>query len=299
MNTTVGVRVSLLSRFQQRAFWVLGGVKGAPKIPAALVALTAFLAIFSDVITPHPPLKVNPRESATAPVFASGGTFDHVLGTDRKGRDILSRIIWGTRVSMAVAAAAIALGGGIGTVLGLIAGYRGGWVDILIMRLVDSTLAVPSILLALVLAATVGPSFWMVVVVIAFTVWARYARLVRGEALSLKERDFVALARVSGASSTYIMVKHILPNLMSSLIVLSTLQVGWAILIESSLSFLGAGIPPPTPTWGAMVAEGRNYIETLWWITMCPGVAIMLVVLAFNLFGDWLRDVLDPKLRNL
>ena len=200
---------------------------------------------------------------------------------------------------MAVAGASIALGGGLGTALGLVAGYRGGWVDALIMRLVDSTLAVPSILLALVLAITMGPSFWIVVVVIAFTVWARYARLVRGEALSLKERDFVALARVSGASSLNIMLRHIMPNLMSSVIVLSTLQVGWAILVEASLSFLGAGIPPPTPTWGGMVAEGRNYIETLWWITMCPGIAIMLVVLAFNLFGDWLRDVLDPKLRNL
>ncbi len=308
MNTTVGVPVSLLSRFQQRAFWVLGGLKGAPKIPVAIVVLTAFMAIFADVITPHPPRSINPRESATPPVFSirsslpyfyKSGTADHILGTDRKGRDIFSRLIWGTRVSMAVAGASIALGGGLGTALGLVAGYRGGWVDALIMRLVDSTLAVPSILLALVLAITMGPSFWIVVVVIAFTVWARYARLVRGEALSLKERDFVALARVSGASSLNIMLRHIMPNLMSSVIVLSTLQVGWAILVEASLSFLGAGIPPPTPTWGGMVAEGRNYIETLWWITMCPGIAIMLVVLAFNLFGDWLRDVLDPKLRNL
>ena len=289
----------LRSTLRLQAGRALPGLKKVPKVPIAIVLLTAVLAIFADVITPYPPLGINPRDSAIPPAFASGGTVDYVLGTDRKGRDIMSRLMWGARVSMAVAAASIALGGSIGTALGLIAGYRGGWLDALIMRLVDSTLAVPSILLALVLAITVGPSFWIVVVVIAFTVWARYARLVRGETLALKERDFVALAQISGAREHHILIRHILPNLMSSIIVLSTLQVGWAILIEASLSFLGAGIPPPTPTWGGMVAEGRNYIETLWWISMFPGIAIMLIVLAFNLFGDWLRDAWDPKLRNL
>ena len=299
MNITGRLPTGVLSGLLRRSPGRSSGLRNIPKIPTGIVVLTAILAIFADVITPHAPLAVNPREAATPPVLSAGSSSDYVLGTDRKGRDIMSRLMWGTRVSMAVAAASIALGGTVGTILGLIAGYRGGWLDALIMRLVDSTLAVPSILLALVLAITVGPSFWIVVVVIAFTVWARYARLVRGETLALRERDFVALARISGAPERYIMIRHILPNLSSSLIVLSTLQVGWAILIEASLSFLGAGIPPPTPTWGGMVAEGRNYIETYWWISMFPGIAIMLIVLAFNLFGDWLRDIWDPRLRNL
>ena len=299
MNITGRLPTGIFSGLRRRSPGRSSGLRNIPKIPTAIVVLTAILAIFADVITPHAPLAVNPREAATPPVLSAESNSDYVLGTDRKGRDIMSRLMWGTRVSMAVAAASIALGGTVGTILGLIAGYRGGWLDALIMRLVDSTLAVPSILLALVLAITVGPSFWIVVVVIAFTVWARYARLVRGETLALRERDFVALARISGAPERYIMIRHILPNLSSSLIVLSTLQVGWAILIEASLSFLGAGIPPPTPTWGGMVAEGRNYIETYWWISMFPGIAIMLIVLAFNLFGDWLRDIWDPRLRNL
>jgi peptide/nickel transport system permease protein len=164
------------------------------------------------------------------------------------------------------------------------------------MRSVDVSLAFPSLLLALIFAVTVGPSFWVVVAVLVLLIWARYARLLRGEVLSWKQRDFVASARVAGASSTRIMFVHILPNVASSVVVLSTLQVGWAILVEASLSFLGAGVPPPTPTWGGMVSDGRNYVDTLWWISVFPGLAVMLVVLAFNLLGDWLRDVLDPRI---
>jgi len=193
----------------------------------------------------------------------------------------------------------IAVGGLVGTILGVIAGYMGGWLEALIMRIVDATLAFPSILLALVLAITVGPSFLVVVVVLAFIIWARYARLIRGEVLSWKQRDFVTLARAAGASGPYIMVRHILPNVMSSIVVLTTLQIGWAILLEGSLSFLGAGIPPPTPSWGGMVAEGRTFVTTDWWISALPGCAIMLVVLSFNQFGDWLRDALDPRLQQI
>jgi peptide/nickel transport system permease protein len=187
----------------------------------------------------------------------------------------------------------------VGTSLGLLAGYRGGWVDALIMRSVDVMLAFPSILMALILAVTVGPSFWMVVVVLGFILWARYARLVRGEVLAWKQRDFVALARMAGCSALRILLKHLFPNVVNSVVVLSTLQIGWTIVVEASLSFLGAGIPPPAPTWGGMVAEGRKYIDTLWWVSVFPGIAIMLVVLSFNMFGDWLRDMLDPKLRQL
>ena len=205
----------------------------------------------------------------------------------------------GTRISLSVAALSILLGGVVGTSLGLLAGYRGGWVDALIMRMVDLSLAFPSILLALIFAVTVGASFWVVVAVLGFILWARYARLVRGEVLTWKQPDFVALARMAGCSSLRIIATHLLPNVANSLVVLSTLQVGWAIVVEASLSFLGAGIPAPAPTWGGMVAEGRKYVETLWWVSVFPGAAIMLVVLSFNLFGDWLRDILDPKLRQL
>jgi peptide/nickel transport system permease protein len=198
-----------------------------------------------------------------------------------------------------VAALSILVGGTIGTSLGLLAGYRGGWVDALIMRMVDLSLAFPSILLALIFAVTVGASFWVVVAVLGFILWARYARLVRGEVLTWKQLDFVSLARMAGCSSLRIIATHLLPNVANSIIVLSTLQVGWAIVVEASLSFLGAGIPAPAPTWGGMVSEGRKYVDSLWWVSVFPGVAIMLVVLSFNLFGDWLRDVLDPKLRQL
>ena len=205
----------------------------------------------------------------------------------------------GARISLSVAALSIVVGGLVGTSLGLLAGYRGGWVDALIMRLVDLSLAFPSILLALIFAVTIGASFWVVVAVLGFILWARYARLVRGEVLTWKQLDFIALARMAGCSSLRIIATHLLPNVANSVVVLSTLQVGWAIVVEASLSFLGAGIPAPTPTWGGMVAEGRKYVDTLWWVSVFPGAAIMLVVLSFNLFGDWLRDILDPKLRQL
>lgn len=295
-----GARIPVRQRrWLGRVSGLLGPLRGAPRLPMAIVVLTFVVAVFGDVLVPHAPNAINPREGSLPPVFSAGGSMDHLLGTDRLGRDIFSRIIVGTRASLAVALASIVLAGGVGTALGLVAGYRGGWVDSLVMRVVDGTLAFPSILLALILAIVVGPSFGVVVVVITFIVWARYARLVRGETLALKQAGFVSLATVAGGSDRYIIMKHILPMVFNSIVVLSTLQVGWAILVEGSLSFLGAGIPPPSPTWGGMVADGRSHIETAWWISAFPGLAIMLVVLAFNLFGDWLRDVLDPKLRQL
>ena len=191
------------------------------------------------------------------------------------------------------------MGGLVGTSLGFMAGYRGGLVDALIMRATDAFLAFPSILVALVLAVTVGPSFKIVVAVLGLILWARYARQVRGEVLYWKEHEFVVGARAMGASGTAIVLRHLLPNVMNCIVVLSTLQVGWAIVVEASLSYLGAGIPPPTPSWGSMVSEGQSFIETAWWISVFPGIATMLVVLAFNQFGDWIRDALDPKLRNV
>jgi peptide/nickel transport system permease protein len=277
----------------------LGALGRAPRLAGAIVLLSIGVALLAGVLTPHDPEAINPIEGEKPPVFVDGGVWTYPLGTDRKGRDILSRVILGTRVSLAVAAGAIALGGLVGTGLGVLAGYRGGWVDALIMRAADAFLAFPSVLIALVLAVTVGPSLGVVVTVLGLILWARFARLVRGEVLYWKTRDFIGLARVAGASGPYIVRRHILPNILNSIVVLGTLQVGWAMIVEASLSFLGAGIPPPKPTWGNMVAEGLSFIERAWWISVCPGVAMMVVVLSFNLVGDWIRDSLDPKLRQL
>jgi peptide/nickel transport system permease protein len=270
-----------------------------PYVALAIIALAVVIAFLADVVAPKDPLGIDPGNAQLPPVFAAGGTWEFPLGTDRLGRDILSRIVLGTRLSLGVAAVALLIGAGTGTVLGLLAGYRGGWVDTLIMRVGDTFLAFPSILMALVLGVTVGPSFAVVVLVLGLVLWARFARLVRGEVLSWKQRDFVALARVAGAGGTYIVMRHIVPNLLNTLVVLCTLQVGWAIIVEASLTFLGAGIPPPTPSWGGMIAEGLNHIETAWWMSVMPGIAILLVVFAFNVVGDWARDVLDPQLRNV
>ena len=232
-------------------------------------------------------------------VLKPGGSWTYILGTDKQGRDVLSRIIHGSRVSLLVASLAIFLGGGLGTVLGLLAAYRGGFIDALIMRIVDIKLAFPSILLALVLVAAFRPSLMTVVVVISVLLWARFARLVRGEALTVKHRDFIDRARVAGASNFRIMARHIFPNVVNTVVVLATLEVGHVIILESTLSFLGAGIPRPTPAWGVMVADGRALITSAWWIFLFPCLAIVLTVLSMNLLGDWLRDKLDPKLRNV
>jgi len=273
--------------------------RGRPWFAASIVLLTIAVAIGADWIVPHDPEAIDPINSLLPPFFVEGGSMEFLLGTDRLGRDVLSRILLGTRVSLGVAAVALVIGGVVGTVLGMIAGYRGGWLDALIMRLADTFLAFPSVLIALVLAVTVGPGFGVVALVLGLVLWARFARLVRGEVLSWKERDFVALARVAGARGGYILLHHLLPNITNSLVVLGTLQVGWAIVVEASLTFLGAGIPPPTPTWGGMVADGLDFVESAWWISVMPGLAILIVVFAFNLLGDWLRDHLDPQLRGV
>jgi peptide/nickel transport system permease protein len=271
-----------------------------PLFPLAiLVFFLVIPAAFAPWVAPLDPYAGSLRARLIPPVWQEGGTTEHLLGTDKLGRDVLSRVIYGARVSMTVSLIAVFVGGIIGTLLGLISGYFGGWTDSVIMRLVDISLSLPTILLALVLAAALGPSFTTVLIVISVLLWARYARLVRGETLAIKERDFIARARVAGASHTRIMLLYILPNLVNSLVVLATLQVGYVILLESTLSFLGAGLPRAAPAWGLMVADGRELIVTAWWVSMFPGVAIMLTVMSLNLFGDWLRDHFDPKLKNL
>ena len=273
------------------------------RFPGVAMAILVFLlvipGIFAEWIAPHDPIKGSLALRLKPPMWEKGGSITYPLGTDKVGRDVLSRIIYGARVSLRVSVEAIVVSGFIGTALGLISGYFGGRVDALIMRLVDISLSLPIILVALVFVAALGPSFATVIAVITILLWARYARQVRGEVLSIKERDFIARARVAGASHFRIMFRYLLPNVVNTLIVLATLQVGFVIIFESSLSFLGAGIPRPTPAWGLMVADGRELIVTAWWISMFPGIAIMLTVLSFNLVGDWLRDHLDPKLKNI
>jgi peptide/nickel transport system permease protein len=200
---------------------------------------------------------------------------------------------------LTVAGVSIICGGIVGTTLGLLAGYFGGWWDHIIMRLVDIKISIPSLMLALILAAALGPSFTTVIIVVALTLWTRYARLIRGEVLRLRSQDFVLRAKVSGASTARIVVRHLLPNVVNTIIVLATLEVGVVIILEASLSFLGAGIPPPNPAWGLMVADGRALVINAWWVSFFPGLAILLTVLSMNLLGDWLRDKLDPKLRNV
>ncbi len=283
--------------------WVVDGWRQVKRYPLFSLGILFFVlvipAIFAPVVAPHDPFLGLLSNRLTPPVWQDGGTMEHILGTDKLGRDILSRIIYGARVSLTVSLIAIFVGGIIGTVLGLISGYFGGKTDAVIMRLVDISLSLPTILLALVLVAAVGPSFGTVITVLIVLLWARYARLTRGETLAIKELDFIARARVAGASHTRIMFKYIFPNVFNSLVVLATLQVGYVILLESALSFLGAGLPRAEPAWGVMVADGRELIVTAWWVSMFPGLAIMLTVLSLNLLGDWLRDHLDPKLRNL
>jgi peptide/nickel transport system permease protein len=228
-----------------------------------------------------------------------GGSLKHIFGTDKNGMDILSRIIHGARIALTVSLLAIAVSGVIGTALGLLAGYFGGWLDAVVMRLVDMSLSISIILVALVLAATLGPQIGNVLAVICLFLWSRYARLVRGETLSLRTRDFVLRSRVAGSSHLRIMARHLFPNVVNTIIVLATFEIGFVIILEAGLSFLGAGIPRPNPAWGLMVSDGRELITDAWWVSFFPGLAILLTVLSINLLGDWLRDKLDPKQRNL
>jgi peptide/nickel transport system permease protein len=270
-----------------------------PWFPGVVLATLVFTAVFAAYLAPHSPTEGDITQKLIPPVWMEQGDSDHPLGTDRFGRDVLSRIIYGSRISLIVSLIAIGVAGTVGTLLGLIAGYRGGVTDAVLMRLTDVGLSLPTILIAVVLVAVSEPSFRNVILVIALLLWPRFARQVRGETLAIKEQDFVALAVVAGRSSAWIISRHIFPNVVPTLLVISTLQVGYVILLEGTLSFLGVGVPPPSPAWGLMIADGRGFLATAWWISFLPGLAMVLTVLAVNLMGDWLRDHLDPKLRQL
>ncbi|WP_416897489.1 MAG: ABC transporter permease [Minwuia sp.] len=284
---------SLMRRFRlirsSRMPWIAGGT---------LVVLV-FCAVFADVITPWDPTALNLGKALKPPIWQDGSVAGHLLGTDNLGRDILSRIIEGARVTVEVGIYAIILSGGLGAMMGMISAYLGGVVDAVIMRLVDIQMSIPPLALAMVLAAVLSGGMTTVIIVIVLSYWTWYARIVRGEVLSLRERDFVKLARVAGCSTPVILWRHILPNVLNTLLVLASLQLGSVIIFEATLSFLGLGVQSPEMSWGLMLNDARPYMARAWWTITLPGIAIMIVCLAANVFGDWMRDTLDPKRRQL
>jgi|FaiFalDrversion2_1042247.scaffolds.fasta_scaffold00055_4 peptide/nickel transport system permease protein len=296
-----------LSRAEERVAlpWPLAQARGWPlRLPwLALFCGSVLLAfvlvgVLAPWLAPHDPMAQNLVERLRPPVWQAGGGREHLLGTDGLGRDVLSRLVHGARISLTVVGIAVPLSATLGACLGLLAGYRGGLLAAMAMRAADIQLALPAVLVAVLLAGLMGPSLRNVLIIIVAFGWPSYARVVRGEVLSLRERDFVTAARVLGASDGHIMWRHLLPNFVNSVVVLATIQVAAVVLIEAALSFLGVGVPIGTPSWGMMVAEGRDYIRIAWWLVTFPGLAIALVCLMANLLGDWLRDWIDPRLRH-
>jgi len=269
----------------------------AAVIGAVIVAIVVICAVFAPLIARGDPNAQDLTSTLVPPMWIAGGVHVHPLGTDNLGRDLLTRIIWGARVSAIVGISVVAIGGTIGVTAGLLAGYRRGWVDAVIARITDVQLAFPLVLLAVAIVAVVGPGLWTVIAAIGLTSWVQYVRVVRAETLSLREREFVLAAQAAGATTTRVIGRHLLPNVASAAIVLGTFEIARAIVLESSLSFLGLGVPPTTPSWGGMLADGRQYLDTAWWTALFPGLAIMTAVMGVNLLGDGLRDALDPASR--
>lgn len=278
----------------------LGGARGVGVALGGIVlTLVVLLAVAAPLATAYDPAALNIADRLIAPAWAPGGNPRHLLGTDQLGRDLLSRLAYGARVSLIVGLSAVVVSGVIGVTLGLVAGYYGGGVDDVIMRLADFELAFPFILLAIAILSVLGPGLEKVILVLGLTGWAQYCRLTRAQVLGLRETEFVEAARTIGASTSRILVRHILPNAMAPVVVIASFSVASVIIAEASLSFLGLGIPPAVPSWGGMLSEGRTYIERAWWLVTFPGLALMLTVLSINVLGDALRDVLDPRLRGL
>ena len=266
-----------------------------PWIPVIVIVTLVFLAVFADVLAPADPREPDLLNARMAPFEQ----WSNPLGTDFVGRDVLSRLIYGARTSAFISLFALATGVVVGTTLGLISGYAGRWVDTIIMRIADATMGFPSILLAMIIVAILGQGLMPIIVAVAVSTWPRIARMIRGEVLAVKDQDFVTLARIAGVSPIVIVWRHVFPNVLNTLMVITSLSVAAVILTEASLSFLGLGLPPGDPAWGIMVAEGRQSLIRMWWISLFPGLVITIVVMAFNFFGDWLRDTLDPKLRRV
>ncbi len=301
-----------ISRAARRTYRM---VLDVPSVPLLILMLLAVVAIFAPVLAPHSqfdPVKPTAEQclarygSANCPYvdyvppFWSGqGRLDTPLGTDFLGRDVLSRLMYGARISLVVALTGTLVAGAIGTLLGVLAGYMGKWWDQIIMRITDAWLTLPSLVFAILLSSVRGPGLWNVVLILALVFWSRYSRVARGEVLTLRERDFVKLAEINGISKFRIIARHLVPNVMNTVMVLFSLQVGVAVIIEASLSFLGVGVPPPEPSWGLMMAQEREALmEGRWWLAVFPGICISMLVLSANMLGDWLRVRLDPHLRN-
>jgi peptide/nickel transport system permease protein len=272
-------------------------LEGFPLIPILILASIAIVAVFAEMLAPYNPEVGKLAARFRPPAWQAGGSAEYLLGTDHLGRDVLSRMLWGARVSLLVGFAAVGVGGLVGAALGLLAGYRGGWADTMIMTLADAQLAFPFILLAIGIIAVLGPSFPTLVVVIGLSGWMSYARVLRSQVMVLRSREFVDAILALGGSMPRVIARHIVPNILSSLVVIATLELARSIVLEATLSFLGLGVQPPTPSWGGMIQEGREHLDSAWWISTCPGVLLMLTSLAVSRTGYWLRDLLDPTLR--
>jgi len=270
-----------------------------PIIPAVILIAIVFGAIFAPTLAPFDPRDGDLRARNIPPVWLEGGTTEHLLGTDNLGRDMYSRLLYGARISLFVASVAVAFGLFAGTLTGVVAGYFGGMVDEVLMRLVDLWSSLPFLLIALIVAISVGPSLGMVMALLAVSSWSAGSRNIRGEVLSLRGRDYIQMAKVMNASDLRIIVRHLLPNVLHVVIVITTLRTGSMIIAEAGLSFLGVGVPASVPTWGIMIAQGQKFLTTTWWMSIMPGVAIFLIVMSFNFLGDWIRDRFDPRLNQL
>jgi peptide/nickel transport system permease protein len=274
-------------------------MKRWPVIPAAIMFVIVFGAVFAPLLAPYEPQKGDLRARNIPPVWLDGGDSAHWLGTDNLGRDMYSRMLYGARISLFVAAVAVTFGLIAGTTTGIVAGYYGGMVDEILMRLVDLWSSLPFLLIALIVAVSVGPSLGMVIALLAVSSWSAGSRNIRAEVLSLRGREYVQMSRVMNASDFRIIVRHLLPNVMHVVIVITTLRTGSMIIAEAGLSFLGVGVPASVPTWGLMIAQGQKFLTSTWWMSIMPGVAIFLIVMSFNFLGDWLRDRFDPRLNQL
>jgi peptide/nickel transport system permease protein len=303
-TTELGKRIAIAlppdrSSLSARWAYAMRSLRRSPVglLGISLVALLLFCATIGPMITPHDPTARNLRGRFQPPGYVDEQRGTFWLGTDQLGRDVFSRIVVGSRISVVVGIASVLIAGAIGVVYGLMAGFLGGSVDAILMRIADAFLAIPFIVLVVAVAGIVGAGLVTLILILGFTGWVTYSRIVRSEVLVLRAQEFIVAARVIGQSSPLIMFRHILPNVWGSVIVLATLQVGTSILAEASLSFLGLGVEPTTITWGIMLADGREYVGSAWWLTTFPGIAITLTVLGVSFLGDWLRDVLDPRLR--